>query len=111
LETEHKSSSRTLKSSKEVEKVCLHPHNVLVGDADSYKRYHGKSIYFGVIIEHNPLSEKTVQRIRRWLARSGEGGRLSGEAFFGSFVSVFVNRKIGSAERSIQFRSQSFRVP
>jgi hypothetical protein len=32
-------------------------------------------------------------------------------AFFGSFVSLFVNQSIGAAERSIRFRSQALRVP
>ena len=33
-----------------------------------------------------------------------------GEAFFGSFVSLFVNRRIGSAERVLRFRSQTVRA-
>lgn len=67
-----------------------------------------RRIYFGVLVELNPMSEATVRRIRRWLARPSEG---EGEAFFGSFVSLFVNRELGEAERRVRFRSQWIAVP
>ncbi len=38
----------------------------------------GRRVYFAVLVELNPLSPDTVQRIRRWLARPS-GGRMENE--------------------------------
>ncbi len=89
-------------------RTCLGTHDLAVGDGTDTRR--GERIYFVVLIELNPLSPDTVQRIRRWLSRSG-GQPLEGDAFFGSFVSIFVSRRMGSAERSLSFRSPSINVP
>jgi len=60
----------------------------------------------------NPLSPEVVTELRRWLARPQGQGRLApGDAFFGSFVSIFVNPHIEDSDRRIQFLSQSFQVP
>ena len=90
---------------------CLVARRVAVGEASRWQRQQGRQVYFGVIIELNPLSPNTVQRIRRWLASPGGSGRVETTAFFGSFVSLFVNQSIGSAERTLRFRSQRCRVP
>ncbi|MGE0784938.1 MAG: hypothetical protein AB7S26_04555 [Sandaracinaceae bacterium] len=90
---------------------CLVSQHVPIGAAGDYEGLIGQSIYFAVLIELNPLSPDTVRRLRRWLARPAGGGRIGGEAFFGSFVSLFVNRQIGAAERTLRFRSQEVRVP
>ena len=63
-----------------------------------------------MIVELNPMSQDTVQRIRRWLAQPN-GNQLDGNAFFGSFVSIFVTRKMGNAEKTLTFRSELFSVP
>jgi hypothetical protein len=89
---------------------CLVADRVPVGRARDYAGAAGERIYFAVLLELNPLSPDTVHRLRRWLARPAGGGRVGGDAFFGSFVSLFVNRRIGSAERSLRFRSQAVRV-
>jgi len=89
---------------------CLTAINVPVGAAAQYASRRSARVYFAALIELNPMSPDTVQRIRRWLARPG-GGRLEGDAFFGSFVSLFVNRRIGAAERTLSFRSQPVLVP
>lgn len=89
---------------------CLVAHRMAVGSASDYATLGGESIYFAVILELNPLSPDTVHRLRRWLSRPAAGGRLGGDAFFGSFVSLFVNRRIGSAERTMTFHSQRLRV-
>lgn len=90
---------------------CLVARRVQVGRAEDYARARGERIYFAALIELNPLTPAQVHRLRRWLSRPASGGRLGGEAFFGSFVSLFVNRRIGSAERTLRFRSQRVRVP
>jgi hypothetical protein len=90
---------------------CLVAQRVNVGRAADYSASSGRSIYFAVLLELNPLSPDTVHRLRRWLARPAGGGRVGGDAFFGSFVSLFVNRRIGSSERTLRFRSQNAEVP
>ncbi len=88
---------------------CLVARQERVGEASDFRAARGDDIYFAALVELNPLDEETVRRIRRWLARPG--GRMAGEAFFGSFVSLFVNRRIGDAERAVRFRSQRVEVP
>jgi len=60
----------------------------------------------------NPLSEELVAGVRRSLISPARGqGRLAGDSFFGSFVSVFVNPRIEDSERQLRFVSQTFREP
>lgn len=60
----------------------------------------------------NPLSEELVADVRRSLTRpERRQGRLAGDSFFGSFVSVFVNPRIEDSERQLRFVSQTFREP
>jgi hypothetical protein len=93
-----------------VVRACVDVRKLAFNDADAFTRYRGQRIYFAALIELNPLSPDTVQRIRRWLSKSG-GDQMRGDAFFGSFVSIFVSRRMGSAERSMAFRSEVFSVP
>jgi hypothetical protein len=58
----------------------------------------------------NPISEELVTNVRRWLSRPGSRAG-SGESFFGSFVSVFVNPRVEDSERMLGLVSQSFRIP
>ncbi|MFK7986252.1 MAG: hypothetical protein AB8I08_09485 [Sandaracinaceae bacterium] len=101
--------SETVTALDDVLSRCLVADRVSVGRASDYAGV--RRVYFAVLLELNPLSPDTVHRLRRWLARPAGGGRVGGEAFFGSFVSLFVNRRIGSAERVLRFRSQNVRVP
>jgi hypothetical protein len=102
--------SRTVPDLKAVVQTCLNVRVMALGDDATFTRHRGKRIYFGALVELNPLSPDTVQRIRRWLSKSG-GGQLRGDAFFGSFVSIFVSRRMGSAEHTLAFRSNTFTVP
>ncbi|HMI92954.1 MAG TPA: hypothetical protein VK509_16375, partial [Polyangiales bacterium] len=90
--------------------ACLDVRAMALGDATAFGKYRGRSIYFAAIIELNPVSPDTVQRIRRWLSKSN-GSQLRGDAFFGSFVSIFVSRRMGSAEHTLAFRSATYSVP
>lgn len=65
-----------------------------------------KRVYVGSLIELNPLSTTTVARIRRWLSRPRGEYNVETKSFFGSFVSLFVNDRIGTAERVLRVRSQ-----
>jgi hypothetical protein len=110
LQTEARDSALSLPSVEAVVSRCLELRELPIGTADVYRAQLGKPIYFAAIVELNPLSPDTVQRIRRWLARPGSG-QIAGDAFFGSFVSIFVNRRIGTAERTVSFRCPSLHVP
>jgi hypothetical protein len=109
-QTEQSDRSQTVPDVGGVVRACLDVRSVALGDPETYARLHGQRVYFAVLIELNPLSPDTVQRIRRWLSKSG-GGQLRGDAFFGSFVSIFVSRRMGSAEFSLAFRSGLSSVP
>lgn len=111
LQNVQRSQDRLAPSVDAVARLCLNPSGVTVGSEADFARLRGKGVYFGVIIEFNPMSDGTVERIRRWIARSGGSGKLTGDAFFGSFVSIFVDRKMGSAERTFRFRSPPMWVP
>lgn len=62
-------------------------------------------------VELNPVSKETLAEVRRWLSQGTGGGLDRGGAFFGSFVSVFVNPKVPAADRVLRIRSQSFFRP
>jgi hypothetical protein len=55
-------------------------------------------------VELNPISKETLAEVHRWLSQS-TGGLDRGGAFFGSFVSVFVNPKIAQADRVLRIVS------
>lgn len=101
--------ARTARDPTDALSTCLEPKTLAIGDRAAFGKHAGRHLYFGVIIELNPLSADTVQRIRRWLSRAG--GELGGDAFFGSFVSIFVSRQLGAAERAFSFRSALHTVP
>lgn len=61
-----------------------------------------------VIVELNPVSKELLQQVRRWLSRPREGAPIDGESYFGSFVGLFVNRRVGDAERVLQLRTQVY---
>ncbi len=67
---------------------------------------------FRALIEVNPVSKEMVENIRRWLARpsAGKSGVDTQSNFFGSFVGIFVDRRIGQADHVITFVSQWFRL-
>jgi hypothetical protein len=64
-----------------------------------------------MVVELNPVSKETLTEVRRWLSQGTGGGLDRGGAFFGSFVSVFVNPKIPEADRVLRVRSQPFYRP
>jgi len=60
----------------------------------------------------NPISEEMLADVRRWLVQPARGQRRvgTGDSFFGSFVSIFVNPRIEDSERQLRFVSQRFDV-
>jgi hypothetical protein len=72
----------------------------------------GASYHLSLRADLNPISEELVSNMRRWLSHpSGRGRSGSGDSFFGSFVSVFVNPRVDDSERLLQILSQSFVPP
>jgi hypothetical protein len=70
------------------------------------------SYHLSLRADLNPISEDLVSNMRRWLSHpSGRGRSGSGDSFFGSFVSVFVNPRVDDSERVLQISSQSFVLP
>ena len=60
----------------------------------------------------NPISEELLADVRRWLVQPARGQRRvgTGDSFFGSFVSIFVNPRLEDSERQLRFLSQRFDV-
>jgi len=110
VQTESSDRSFAVDDLRAVMRLCLDVRALSIGTSEQFARHRGKRVYFAALLELNPLSRDTVQRIQRWLSKSGDG-QLRGDAFFGSFVSIFVSRGMGSAEHSLGFRSESFAIP
>jgi hypothetical protein len=72
---------------------------------------HEQVFLLAMQVELNPVSKETLAEVRRWLSQGTGGGLDRGGAFFGSFVSVFVNPKIPEADRVVRIRSQPFYRP
>jgi hypothetical protein len=71
----------------------------------------GGSYFLSAIVEVNPISREMLERIRGWVSRPpGSTAITPGDSLFGSFVGLFVAR-IGEADRTLSFRTQSFVVP
>lgn len=71
----------------------------------------GINHFLAVIIEVNPVSDELLAEVRRWLSRPNRSRLGGADAFFGSFVSIFVNPKVAQADRALRFRSQPFYRP
>jgi hypothetical protein len=98
-----------LRTRAEVIERCLVMRGFPLGQPSDYNRAH--NIYVASLIQLNPLSTSTVARIRRWLARPRSESNVETKSFFGSFVSLFVNDRIGSSERVLRLRSQDVELP
>ena len=78
---------------------------------ESFAGAPGGSYFVTAMIEVNPISQEMLERIRRWVSRPpGSSNATPGDSLFGSFVGLFVAR-IGQAERTLAFRTQSVVVP
>jgi hypothetical protein len=111
VRTESSDRSLTVDSITGVIDTCLVADHVLVGDAAAWRGRHGERVTFEVVVEFNPVTPDMVERIRVWLARPEGGAARDDTQFFGSFVSYFVTRQVGSAERTDRFHSQELTCP
>ncbi|MEY4513963.1 MAG: hypothetical protein RLZZ450_6085 [Pseudomonadota bacterium] len=97
-------SALAFRTRAEVIERCLVMREFVLGSATELSG--ARRVYVGSLIELNPLSTSTVARIRRWLSRPRGEYNVETKSFFGSFVSLFVNDRIGTAERVLRVRSQ-----
>lgn len=97
-------SALAFRTQAEVVERCLVMRSFALGSELELER--ASRVYVGSLIELNPLSTSTVARIRRWLSRPRGEYNVETKSFFGSFVSLFVNDRIGTAERVLRLRSQ-----
>jgi hypothetical protein len=71
----------------------------------------GARYFVATLVEVNPVSAETLDRIKKWVARpNATSGIGPGDSLFGSFVGLFVAR-IGDADRRLAFRTQPFAPP
>lgn len=98
-----------LRTRQEVLDRCLIMQAFPLGEASDYVGV--PRVYVASLLQLNPLSTTTVARIRRWLARPRSDFNVESRSFFGSFVSLFVNDRIGAAERVLRLRSQDVEIP
>jgi hypothetical protein len=69
--------------------------------------------YADIIVEVNPLGETEEAEIRSWIARSRGGHKTfaaGDRSYLGTFVSLFVNIRPGSAQRSFRYQTRAFRI-
>ncbi len=100
----------TLATLDEVLEATLTTDGLCVGDPTTFGAHRGERIHVRSTAQLNPPTPEAIHRIRRWLARPG-GAASEGDTFFGSFVGLFVNRSVTSADASMSFRSEAIAVP
>jgi hypothetical protein len=88
---------------EEVVDQCLVLRRVPIGRADEWRGHAGREVFFAVRAELNPISGRRCRELLR-------GGRES-EGPIGPIVVNIVRREICEADRVVEFRTESFRVP
>lgn len=66
--------------------------------------------YLAVKVEVNPVSQALLKEIQRWVTRPlGVSGSITaGDALFATFVGVFINKQVQSADLIVEFRTATF---
>lgn len=108
----------TIETSRGVRHRKLHSEKQVVDRLTSYWRFplgsiaqfkNAQEYFVAAVIEVNPMQPEVLAEVRRWLRQPSTGRRrMSGESFFGSFVSIFVNNKVRRAEKTFKVQSQPF---
>ena len=91
-----------LKTLEQVLNRCLAVEGLFVGEPRSYEAQKGQQIYFFVRAEFNPISKKQCSELIR---------PTSGDEPVGPITVNIVRRRICQAERVLEFRSPSSKVP
>jgi hypothetical protein len=65
--------------------------------------------YLAVHVEVNPVSEKLINQMEAWVKRPLVSGTIStGDALFATFVSVFMQKSVATADKIVDFRTGNF---
>ncbi len=64
------------------------------------RRYH-----LEIQVQLNPVSQKTLEKVKLWLRQSEKGSQFSG--YVGSMLSLFVDRSVGGSDLNVTMRSGS----
>jgi hypothetical protein len=102
---------RKVKKQAEAFKLLVHIDDEPVAKLVDLPAGEDNVFYLAMRLDLNPVDKKTLTEVRRWLSQGTGGGLDRNGAFFGSFVSVFVNPKIAEADRVLRIRSQPFYRP
>lgn len=96
--------TRTLrfKTLEQVLDHCLAVEGLFVGEPKNYEFNKGRDIYFFVRAEFNPISKKQCRELFR---------PTSGSDPVGPITMSIVRRRVCQAERAVEFRSESLKVP
>ena len=87
---------------------CAETHKLLAGTSAQVTP--GASVYMTGKVQVDPVSQETMEKIRRWVTRpSGTGTAAPGDALFSTFTDFFLNR-IGDAEVELKFTTET-KVP
>jgi len=70
----------------------------------------GADYYLAVKVEVNPVSPKLLKDIQTWVTRPlGVSGTIgTGDALFATFVSVFMQKSVASADKVVEFQTGYF---
>ena len=80
---------------------CAEARRLLV--ATRHQVLPGTAVYLRAKVQVNPISQKLLQKIKRWVSRPARTGTAApGDALFSTFTGLFMQR-IGAAERELQF--------
>ncbi len=82
---------------------CLAIRGLAIGDRDAYERVHGRSIYFAVRAEFDPIDASRCRQLLR------SSGGMSDP--IGPIVVNIVRRDICQADRVVEFRSPEITCP
>jgi hypothetical protein len=67
----------------------------------------GSAVYLSAKVQVNPVSQETLDRIKRWVSRpSGTATAVPGDALFSTFTGLFLQR-IGEADRELKFTTKT----
>lgn len=83
---------------------CLVLRRVPIGDAEAWGDQRGRSVYFAIRAELNPVSPTRCRQILR-------GSSAGGDSPIGPIVINIVRREICEADRVVEFRSEPIEVP
>lgn len=94
-----------------VYRLCTDMVELAISDRKTLKGS-GSDYSLAVKVEVNPVSEKLIKDMERWVTRplgANPGGTLgTGDALFATFVAVFMQKNVASADKVVEFGTAPF---